>query len=111
MEGDHACAVVASGLGDSQDGVFSVFVGRNWVRLQEGTQIPIEEGAFNKFRLIVKDGEASLFLNEEKEPAATSMDPKKDSKSLLSFGDLSGFGGGNVDWKSVRWSDQEAVLP
>lgn len=111
MEGEHACTLIASGFGPDKNKAFVVFVGLNSVRLYNGPPVALEEGVFHKFRLIIKDEEASLYMKGERRPIATSTDFLEDSKSSLSFGDLSGLGGGNVDWKSINWTDLGAFAP
>jgi len=111
MEGGHACALTVSGLGPEKNRAYAVFLGLNWVSFQNGPQIPFDEATFHKFRLTVTGEEAALYLDGQSTPITTTTDYVVDTKSALSFGDLSGFGGGNVDWKQIRWTDKEAFTP
>lgn len=111
MEGENAGLLLASGFGEDQNQFHAVYFGPDWVKLDDGYKVPVEPGVFHKYRLTIKAGEAALYLDDEPVPAFTSLTPGEDSKSLLSFGDLSSFGGGNVDWKYVKWSDAKAYQP
>lgn len=111
MEGENAGLLLASGFGPDKNQFHAVFFGPDWVKLDDGYKIPVEAGIFNQYRLTIKSGEATLYVNDASEPAFTSYSPGVDSKSLLSFGDLSSFGGGNIDWKYVKWSDVKAYQP
>lgn len=111
MEGGHACALTVSGLGPEKNKAYAVFFGPAWVQFQNGSRIPFDEAEFHKFRLTSTGEEAVLYLDGQSTPIVTTTDSVADTKSALSFGDLSGFGGGDVDWKQIRWTDKGAVTP
>ena len=115
MEGSNAGAVVLSGFGPGRNQGYVLYLGDGWVQLgnQESGKVPADSGEFVTVRITANDAEASVFLNESKDPAITLPLPE-DSESdhqRLAFGDPSSFGGGDVDWKTIKWTDQGTFTP
>lgn len=110
MTGTIGSAVVASGFGPEHKRSYVVSIGPDWVQLGKA-RVSIEPTMINLFRLVADGDSASLYINNETSPVLTTSDSLDSEKISLSFGDPAGYGGGNTDWKSLKWTDQGGFPP
>lgn len=111
MLGGHACAVTVGGFGVEKDHAYAVFLGEGWVQLENGQRAVFEPGEFHRFRLTATDAEAILYMDGNADPVLRTSLSEKDAKVALYFGDVSAHGGGDVDWKAMKWTDKGAFAP
>lgn len=115
MEGTNAGAIGMTGFGPGRKYGYVLYLGEGWVQLgeQESDRAFFDPGKFVTVRITANDIEASVYLNDAKEPALTVPLPEtsETDRQRLAFGDPSSYGGGDVDWKLIKWTDQGTFTP
>lgn len=112
-EGEFAGAITLSGFGPDRKKAYVLYAGDGWVQLGQNAanRIPCEPGEFVRVRVTANDGEARVFVGDHVPLVLPQEEALDADGAKLVFGDPSGHGGGDVDWKSLKWTDAGAFAP